>query len=951
MSSNTTNLSLYKANPITNPTDTFNIDTILNANWDKIDAVIGLLSTLSTSNKTSLVLAINEIINNEGALSSLTTTAKSNLVAAINELNNSINNANITVPSITYGMNSKITNTGKVSVSPKITIQGKSYFNATGKDGNCEDVSKWADNGTTHALDSTNKVFGGNGIKITLTTILGGIYIALPKSVDVTKYYLISAYVKNGNATDIFLKKDNTSGGNNVSSSLITDTTKFNRIGIVVQPTDLNISNFIFIRVDGAIGQYAYVDGIMVNEITSAEYALGATTLLANYPYIDSYSCLQNPYIEIKHDNLFRNGNCEEGIAWYTPNNTNSTLSIVSGKFQLVTNATGGGSQLNKINVKANTDYYLSGNISGSTTLSILASDGTTVLKSGVGTFNSGGNTVIYGAITNASTSQTGTADSIMLVEGTTASTSYKSCRLERTVIEGKFTSDDSFVYDNGEVTGSINWKHKVLFGKDYDWQMNSDYVGYKAFFAPLPVGYISDDSSKCIASKYDGKMLKYQLMANATDSTYMTSLNGVWVSASDTDTGWAETINPNNDEVKAFMNGWKAIYNNGTRYCAWVSIVDGSVPNGSIQAGASATTNTTALTVTSNGTAFVSGDIVAVITATGTLRGTATVTGTPTATNIPLTSSLSVVSGDIVVKADNGSTNISLLTWCKNNIAPNYEGYQLHYKLANPEVITDVNTHIHGDIPLLDVGDNYLYLDSGIALGEVVNPLSNGTYYYLSYNKLSSVVNTPLKYKDEIISSIYKNNIYDFSKWIQLADDINNSAYYIPIANFDTNAVYTVDYKILSTQAPQVGTIGCSYSQDIVSAINKLEEEVNNKQEHDSILDTLVDLSVYETGSIPSMVVRAGLSIGYALSSIYVKFSARKKTIPVITLSSLLVTVRDNTGTNITITPDVIRINSVTVDGFIILISINTGTNATYSINNGSIMTANFTADCRGRI
>lgn len=86
MSSNTTNLNLYKANPVADPNDTFNIDTILNANWDKIDLVIGLLSSLNTTNKTSLVNAINEILSNQGVLSSLTTSAKTSLVVAINEL-------------------------------------------------------------------------------------------------------------------------------------------------------------------------------------------------------------------------------------------------------------------------------------------------------------------------------------------------------------------------------------------------------------------------------------------------------------------------------------------------------------------------------------------------------------------------------------------------------------------------------------------------------------------------------------------------------------------------------------------------------------------------------------------------------------------------------------------------------------------------------------------------
>ncbi|MEK4452801.1 hypothetical protein [Paenibacillus sp. FSL L8-0506] len=41
MSSNTPNLNLLKVNPVTDGNDTFNIDTMLNDNWDKIDTTVG----------------------------------------------------------------------------------------------------------------------------------------------------------------------------------------------------------------------------------------------------------------------------------------------------------------------------------------------------------------------------------------------------------------------------------------------------------------------------------------------------------------------------------------------------------------------------------------------------------------------------------------------------------------------------------------------------------------------------------------------------------------------------------------------------------------------------------------------------------------------------------------------------------------------------------------------
>lgn len=41
MASSTTNLNLYKKDPLTDGSDTFNITTMLNENWDRIDSAWG----------------------------------------------------------------------------------------------------------------------------------------------------------------------------------------------------------------------------------------------------------------------------------------------------------------------------------------------------------------------------------------------------------------------------------------------------------------------------------------------------------------------------------------------------------------------------------------------------------------------------------------------------------------------------------------------------------------------------------------------------------------------------------------------------------------------------------------------------------------------------------------------------------------------------------------------
>ena len=70
MGNYTTNLSLYNTDMNTDGNDTFDFQRDLNDNNDKIDSAIGKLSTLTTTDKSSLVNAIIEIVTNLGGKTS-----------------------------------------------------------------------------------------------------------------------------------------------------------------------------------------------------------------------------------------------------------------------------------------------------------------------------------------------------------------------------------------------------------------------------------------------------------------------------------------------------------------------------------------------------------------------------------------------------------------------------------------------------------------------------------------------------------------------------------------------------------------------------------------------------------------------------------------------------------------------------------------------------------------
>lgn len=63
MSTTTSNLNLKKIDTTQDGSLTFNVDTFLGDNWDKIDAAVGKLANLNTQQKSNLVSAINEILS------------------------------------------------------------------------------------------------------------------------------------------------------------------------------------------------------------------------------------------------------------------------------------------------------------------------------------------------------------------------------------------------------------------------------------------------------------------------------------------------------------------------------------------------------------------------------------------------------------------------------------------------------------------------------------------------------------------------------------------------------------------------------------------------------------------------------------------------------------------------------------------------------------------------
>jgi hypothetical protein len=192
----------------------------------------------------------------------------------------------------------------------KLEIEGVTTVNLLEDDvAGCESTSGWSNSaGISNTTDSSNELEGTDCIKLTLSDSVGGRYInySIFDLIDNTKYYLLSAYVKNGNLSGSGMKIELNTDDEDVSSSYV-DSDTYTRVGVIIQPTNIDTATIIKIRIyaDGSSTEYGFVDAINLYEITAAEYALGADAVMAKYPYHRGLKGTLDRRIKCEGKNLF----------------------------------------------------------------------------------------------------------------------------------------------------------------------------------------------------------------------------------------------------------------------------------------------------------------------------------------------------------------------------------------------------------------------------------------------------------------------------------------------------------------------------------------------------------------------------------------------------------------------------------------------------------------------
>jgi hypothetical protein len=324
-------------------------------------------------------------------------------------------------------------------------------------------------------------------------------------------------------------------------------------------------------------------------EVTSDEYnnilvSWDETEVMRRYPMVDSVQHVQAPYVIAEGENL---------IPPFTEGWTLHANAKVINPYELELNATGT-YQASIFDVPAieNQEYTFSFSGNGEFFIKFLDVNKQTIGEWGVyatpetspSTDKTPMGTKYISVRASNSTTGTFTFKNPMLTLGSTAkpfvprNPSYLFAEVKLGALSDK---KDILFKDNGEWK-VLKWIEKIDLDGSLAWSFGTDYAGAKQVKV---VNFTTNvyGESNAVGVKYDGSVLK-TIPSNMTMKDEIVLRNSdktLFISVSDTDSGWGENYTPLSSEIKAYFYGWcmcNGTYGtpyNGTGTKTWYPIGD----------------------------------------------------------------------------------------------------------------------------------------------------------------------------------------------------------------------------------------------------------------------------------------------------------------------------------------------------------------------------------------
>ena len=521
MASNTPNLSLYMKDPIADGNDFFDVKTMMNDNWEKIDGFAGGMDE-------------------------------------VKERLNTISRQDITLqPGV------QIINVAKSALFQLSGLTGRMLVNLLGRMGNCENVGLWSSN-TTIALDTTNKTSGISSFKLTLGSV--------PATASVTfltvpgKKYIAIADVKNGNTSKVAISINGITGaaGNEVTSASAFAPS-------VVRFAATDYFHILTVTGTGSSGNTFNMDSVRVYEISDTDYAAAATLTpaqaAAKWPYVDSVMPVRNPYAIRYGENLlpsfyeWTNGNLSSGSS------VGITGPYAAKLIETTPQGTAGGYLYALVNVARNTTYTLT--FPTQTWHAVTVADGQSPVidwQKGLSrTFNTGNNDVVR-VYVSSRTDGPGTYNfsNPMLNIGSTVKP-FKPREDFMLALQTDLYADpvtggnaDTVFEKDGQYFKAKKWKGLTMDG-NREWVQGEGGATGGVRQVKLVGAAVGAVAGSGIGVKFDGKLLPQGSTGNTADSNAVTAAGDIYFGIPIADSGWADSYGPTPDDIKAYFFGYKA--------------------------------------------------------------------------------------------------------------------------------------------------------------------------------------------------------------------------------------------------------------------------------------------------------------------------------------------------------------------------------------------------------
>lgn len=556
MSSNTNKLKLLKVDPVADGEQYFNIDTMLNENWDKVDTYAQEMASK----------------------------VDDNLLPRLDT---------VKIKELTLQPGLQIVNAEKTSPFQLTGLKGRTLLNLSGSDWTpTKNITRFINYQSTLSIDNNKSVTSGNALKIT-AAVANSIADGFGKNaVNLIsgKKYIALGHLYNETGQSMKLAIQNTA----IESPLTTSKNKW-EFKYIVFSAGGDVSNaYPIARLNAsAVGNVGYADAIRLYEISDTEYtALTAMTseqIAAAYPYVDSLSPVRNPYVIAYGENLLpalQEWTNIEGAPIINNRysvDVSSTNKIIHSSIAVVPGGT----------------YTLSAISSGSTgRIFVYHTNGAIALadNSGSGSISAtfkvpAGVNIIEVRLLGTSTTAVNLSN-IMLNVGSTAK-SFKPREDTMLALQTDLYADpvtgenaDEVFERDGQYFRLTKWK-KYITGTETIVTASSNFPNYKWFWLKPLVDIVKNSG---YSIKYDGKLLTKILAGSAPtasdqyvilDSTDANP-NTILLTIGNSDSGWGDNYTPTVEEIRAYFLGWKmftdgqdALINqyNGSGTKRWVKI------------------------------------------------------------------------------------------------------------------------------------------------------------------------------------------------------------------------------------------------------------------------------------------------------------------------------------------------------------------------------------------